>query len=196
MFKKIIYVTCLVAITACATDYPCGEPRAGRCSSVSNNIQTSYQPVVNPEDLPINPHEGCNSGSCTSKNQANSGVAKYPTIPGNGSPLVSTPSMMRVWVAPYIDSDNIFHEQNYQYLLVDRGRWLYGSNSVFGRVFSNNQVSTVLIQDSNAANNDNSAVSNNVNKAATQVNPNNNTPALNFLKQQDQASVSSMGLSK
>ena len=193
--KKLIILSTLMIITGCATDYPCGEPRAGRCSSVSDNIQKSNQPVTNPEDLPINPYENCANGKCTVKNSSNTGFSQYPQLPANGSPLVSTPSMMRVWIAPYIDTDNIYHEQNYQYMLVDRGRWLYGTNKVFGRNGTNLGTNTTLVQDTN------SVVSNNTNSTsntAQQANQNtaNATPALNYLKQQDQATISSMGIGK
>lgn len=198
--KILVIISTILLLTGCATDYPCGEPRAGRCSSVSDNIQKSTQPVVNPEDLPINPYENCSSGKCGSNTNLSNinGFSKYPKIPSNGSPLVSTPTMMRMWIAPYVDVDNIYHEQNYQYMLVDRGHWLNGANSFFGRSDGYSQNKTTLIQDTNdvVQNSGQSGSQQNNNQTTTSNGTANNTPALNFLKQQDQATVTSMGMGK
>lgn len=211
MKNLIILFILSLFMVACATDYPCGEPRTGRCSSISENYERSNQPIINPEDKPINPHENCQSGNCgNNSNNGSTGNSSgswfsssnkdrksnlYPQIPANGSPLVSTPSMMRVWISPYVDADNIYHDQGYQYMLVDRGHWLFGANDLFGRSKSFKQLTTTLYQDSNPSAEDRSndtpqkTGNNGVNNANT-------TPALNYLKQQDQSSVSSLGLGK
>lgn len=197
--KHIIWVLLLfMTLVGCGTDYPCGEPRVGRCSSVSENIVRSDQKIVNPEDLPINPHENCsncggshNSGGLFSSKPSFKDVhAGYPKIPSAGSPLVSSPSMIRVWFAPYVDADNVYHEQGYEYMLVDRGHWMYGQNQAFGK--NMNQIIPQLVQGGASANDDEGSDNkNDANKNSqsqqgfnsTLNTPNTPTPALNYLKQ-------------
>ena len=39
-------------------------------------------------------------------------------------PLRSTPRILRVWVAPWEDSDGDLQDQSYIYVVVDSGHWL------------------------------------------------------------------------
>lgn len=208
MKKILLPIICLFAVS-CASDYPCGEPRSGRCQSMTQSYNNSLTPVTNPEDLPVNGnYASCSGGSCKSASNdpsktlaAFSMNAKYPQAYSNGSPLISTPNMMRVWYAPYVDSDNIFHDQEYQYMIVDRGHWLFGSNTVFGKTMSEYSNTTTLIQSSNPV--DQTSQPNTSNKAldtaqqgANQVNQS-STPALNMFKNLPQSDVqitNSMGL--
>ncbi len=41
----------------------------------------------------------------------------------SGMPIRSTPRILRVWFAPWEDSDKDLHDQSYVYLLVDAGQW-------------------------------------------------------------------------
>jgi type IV conjugative transfer system lipoprotein TraV len=206
--KKILSISILLfLLTACASDYPCGEPRTGKCSNVTMNYDASMQGVVNPDDLPINGSSapGCGNGVCkpSKVNQTISKYSqdsKYPQVPANGSPLLSSPDMMRVWYSPYVDSDNIYHDQEYQYMIIDRGHWLYGSNAAFGRNVPNLSGNTTkLIQSTNdSLNSDNQGAdqaAQNVTKMSS-LNQPSNTPALDFLKQQESMTTSNMGLGK
>jgi type IV conjugative transfer system lipoprotein TraV len=205
--KKILTLsTFIVLLSGCATDYPCGEPRIGKCSNVTMNYNASLQGVVNPDDLPVNGSTNPSCGLRCKSLKANKSIteyvqkSKYPQIPENGSPLLSTPSMMRVWYTPYIDSDNIYHDQEYQYMVVDRGHWLYGSNSIYGRNSPTlTGATTKLIQSTNDnVIQDNPNQDQNAHKTAQAsiANQPNNTPALDFLRQQDVGTTTSMGLGK
>lgn len=46
----------------------------------------------------------------------------------SGSPIRSSPRVLRIWFAPWEDSDGDLHDQNYVYLQVDSGRWLIEHN--------------------------------------------------------------------
>ena len=206
--KKLLSILVTASLlSACATDYPCGEPRTGKCSNVTMNYNASMQGVVNPDDLPINGSTAPNCGSSACKaSKANQIITKYaqdnkyPQIPVNGSPLLSTPNMMRVWYAPYVDSDNIYHDQEYQYMIIDRGHWLYGSNSAFGRNTPNLSSNTTrLIQSTNDGTSLDTQTpdqaAQNVAKISSTNQPS-NTPALDFLKQQESVTTANMGLGK
>ena len=207
MMKKLFLIL-PIFLVSCATDYPCGEPRTGKCSNVTMNYEASLHGVTNPDDLPVDGSTSstCSSGNCgggniyTKKtmNYSNSG---YPQIPANDSPLVSTPAIMRVWYSPYVDSDNIYHDQEYQYMLVDRGRWIFGANSIFGRdVDSYMSKTTTLVQSTNDSYmvmpDTNQTANANKTARASANNQSNDTPALDFLKQQGTNNITSMGLGK
>jgi conjugal transfer pilus assembly protein TraV len=46
----------------------------------------------------------------------------------SGTPIRSAPRLLRVWFAPWEDSDGDLHDQSYVYLPVDTGRWLIEHN--------------------------------------------------------------------
>lgn len=43
--------------------------------------------------------------------------------PSSGTPLRTAERILRVWVAPFEDSDGDFHDQRYMYVTVNRGQW-------------------------------------------------------------------------
>lgn len=46
----------------------------------------------------------------------------------SGTPIRSAPRLLRVWLAPWEDTDGDLHDQSYVYLPVDSGRWLIEHN--------------------------------------------------------------------
>lgn len=46
----------------------------------------------------------------------------------SGTPIRSAPRVLRMWFAPWEDSDGDLHDQNYVYMQVDTGRWLIEHN--------------------------------------------------------------------
>lgn len=46
----------------------------------------------------------------------------------SGTPIRSAPRLLRVWFAPWEDTDGDLHDQSYVYLPVDSGRWLIEHN--------------------------------------------------------------------
>jgi len=179
----------LILASGCASTYPCGEPGAGKCSSVATNHERSYGDYINSEDLGAGSSQGGNSSVKTSPIRMFDFKA-HPQIPTNGAPLVSNPTMMRVWLTPYTDSDNVYHDQSYEYMITSKGHWVYGNSSL---KVNNNVKNISLIQgSSNKANASVSATapkdiafSPTATSSATTGNPNaflNDYPALNALK--------------
>ena len=124
-----------LTLGACATPYPCGEPGTGQCKSVTQNYEQSYQNYTNPDDL--NADGSSSSTPATQREDSSSKTVKeymrfqqYPQIPADGAPLLSQPKMMRVWLSPYTDNDNIYHDQGYEYIIVSRGSWNYNNNKI------------------------------------------------------------------
>lgn len=58
--------------------------------------------------------------------QAATGVLTKPIY--SGTPIRTAPLVLRVWLAPWEDSDGDLHDQSYVYLPVDGGRWLIEHN--------------------------------------------------------------------
>lgn len=54
------------------------------------------------------------------------GVLTQPIY--SGMPIRSAPRMLRVWFAPWEDTDGDLHDQSYVYLPIDAGRWLIEHN--------------------------------------------------------------------
>lgn len=56
---------------------------------------------------------------------ASSVALAQPAAPGSASNAIrSNPRMLRVWIAPWEDSDGDLHEDGYVHMVVDTGRWL------------------------------------------------------------------------
>ena len=53
---------------------------------------------------------------------------KRRTIVNTGTALRSAPRVIRLWIAPWEDSDGDLHDQMYLYLTVDPGRWVIEHN--------------------------------------------------------------------
>lgn len=132
IYRNVVIAACLIGVlSGCASEYPCGEPSAGRCASVSENYDRSFHPYTNPDD--VAPPSGFFGGSSTDNKSVKApinyfGFRKSSQVPTDGAPLVSSPKMIRVWLTSYTDNDNIYHEQAYEYMLADKSHWLYNNN--------------------------------------------------------------------
>jgi len=142
--SKLALATMLLTslfLSGCATEYPCGEASAGHCASVSENYQRSFHDYKNPDDKEPDSWYGSSSQSQDSSSLdsgANSGnntkttkifpFTKYAQVPVDGSPMISRPTMLRVWLTPYTDNDSVYHDQGYEYMITDKGHWLYANN--------------------------------------------------------------------
>lgn len=125
MLKQLLILSMLSFLYGCASDYPCGEPGKGQCLSMTDNYKRSYSSYTNPDDLEGGIHWGSSS-----KTPINMSFNKYAQIPTDGAPLLSTPKMVRIWITPFTDGDNIYHDQSYEYLIVDKGHWNYSNNKL------------------------------------------------------------------
>ena len=126
-FKPLIAITLIGLLSSCASSYPCGEPTSGKCLSMSENYKRSYTNYTNPDDLD-NPGMFGSSGGSSKSDPVKMHFSKYSQLPADGAPLLSTPKMIRIWLTPYTDNDNIYHDQSYEYVIVDKGRWNYSNN--------------------------------------------------------------------
>jgi conjugal transfer pilus assembly protein TraV len=75
----------------------------------------------------VNRHgDGDAASADLSRAKEGNGVLTKPIY--SGTPIRSAPRVLRVWFAPWEDSDGDLHDQSYVYLPVDSGRWLVEHN--------------------------------------------------------------------
>ena len=130
----------LPALSACAnmagldgkSEFACRAPDGVVCTSVSgvyaNTLvgtlparQADYPQGVAPES----------AAEIQQKGQADtprpySATPPAGTAPAAGTPLLSAPRVLRLWLAPWVDEDGDLHDQAYLYVMWHRGEWQLG----------------------------------------------------------------------
>lgn len=126
---SISVVAAVAALTGCSslsgydanTQFACKAPPGVLCESMSGIYANAEQ-----KNLPgqrVNTALGAQGDVSRAKEE---GVLTKPIY--SGTPIRTAPRVLRVWFAPWEDSDGDLHDQNYVYLQVDSGRWLIEHN--------------------------------------------------------------------
>lgn len=98
--------------------YACKAPDGVVCTSVAGVYANSVQ-----NNLPSQRIEKLPAATATPATPfARTALAPKPA--GDGTAIRSTPRILRVWIAPWEDSDGDLHDQSFLYVVVDAGRWL------------------------------------------------------------------------
>ena len=122
-------VMAALVLTGCASSmsgvggtdrYACKAPEGALCTSVSgvyaNSVHGMLQTTKGPIAIPNLAKESYGAASIAP------GSAVLSAAPG--SSIRSNPRVLRVWIAPWEDSDGDLHEESFIHVLVDTGRWL------------------------------------------------------------------------
>jgi conjugal transfer pilus assembly protein TraV len=120
-------LSCIAALAGCASTlsglsgsdkYACKAPQGVLCTSVAGVYANSVE-----NNLPSQRIEQ-RAGEPGSK--TTSPARTVPTLKpaSDGAALRSSSRILRLWVAPWEDSDGDLHEQSLLYVVVDSGRWL------------------------------------------------------------------------
>ena len=120
----------VVALSGCSSmsgfaaksEFACKAPDGILCESMSGiyaNAQAKNLPGQRGNARGEAPVE-------LSQAKAGSNVMTKPIY--SGTPIRSAPRLLRVWFAPWEDTDGDLHDQSYVYLPVDSGRWLIEHN--------------------------------------------------------------------
>ena len=120
----------VVALSGCSSmsgfdaksEFACKAPDGILCESMSGiyaNAQAKNLPGQRVNARGEAPVE-------LSQAKAGSNVMTKPIY--SGTPIRSAPRLLRVWFAPWEDTDGDMHDQSYVYLPVDSGRWLIEHN--------------------------------------------------------------------
>jgi len=100
---KIIILISLFFMSGCAAKFSCiDNPDAPGCHSVS-----AMYDVINKQKVHADSEhpEG------------------YPEIIHAGTPIRGQSKLLRVWVAPWVDNDDDYHDQSYLYIVLNQGHW-------------------------------------------------------------------------
>jgi conjugal transfer pilus assembly protein TraV len=115
--------------------YACKAPPGAVCTSISGvyaNTAPGSTRQLRVADQST-PTTGAKTGNTTSKptpygattpSKSAHSTASATAHPDTPSPLRSAPRLLRIWIAPWEDSDGDLHEEAYVHAVVDPGRWL------------------------------------------------------------------------
>lgn len=106
--------------------YACKAPAGAQCTSVSGVYANAGQGAR--QLLGLDAHRPVGSGALgapastatTGSPTASPGAAPAPSAAG----LRTSPRVLRLWIAPWEDSDGDLHEASTVNVLIDHGRWL------------------------------------------------------------------------
>ena len=111
------------------TSFACKAPDGVTCMSVSGVYETSRHNAL-PGQLPTAPQPAQKADALLGAPRPTSTSVATDAIPAarrapltSGTPLRSAPRVLRIWLAPYEDSEGDLRDQTHIYVTVDRGSW-------------------------------------------------------------------------
>ena len=123
-----LVVGCSASGLDAKSSFGCKAPDGVTCMSVTGVYATSRANAL-PGQQPAAADRGSDSRSASAPSQATAReYAAAPSVarasaPSTGAPLRSAPRVLRIWVAPYEDSDGDLRDQSHIYVTVDPGAW-------------------------------------------------------------------------
>lgn len=125
----------LLGLAACGSlsgldgnnSFACKAPSGVRCESMTGIYANARQANLPGQRLP--------TPAAPTAAEAAAGAAsqlRFERVlgraPDSGTPIRSAPRVLRLWFAPWEDTDGDLHDQSYVYLQVDAGHWLIEHN--------------------------------------------------------------------
>jgi conjugal transfer pilus assembly protein TraV len=117
-------------------NYACKAPEGALCTSISGVFANSAQGTLRPTPIPANKSPAAPPAASSAAALATaSGTYSAASVAPSRSTTESVPDrpvmranarVLRVWIAPWEDSDGDLHEEALVHVLVDTGRWLIG----------------------------------------------------------------------
>jgi conjugal transfer pilus assembly protein TraV len=142
MMRGIVLCAGAAVLSGCASglsgiggsaSYSCSAPEGVSCMSVTglhanvtNGTLPALQPPQNAVSTPAK-EAGPEAG------KAGSAVPVSPQLtqaPYSGQPIRTPARVLRVWMAPFEDTDADLHDQKYLYVTVHTGRWMLEANQM------------------------------------------------------------------
>jgi len=144
LVTAILALGAITQLTGCGSmsvfgggsEYSCKAPDGVLCESVSGVYANSMAGNLPAQHAAAKTVSAKTDGKDTGLTVAdtadltwNAGKDGYPVVaPSSGIPLRTPTRMLRIWIAPWIDSDQDMRDQSYAYLMVDTGRWVIDQN--------------------------------------------------------------------
>lgn len=112
------------------SELACQAPDGVICTSVSGIYANSLAEALPGQQAKAH---GPASDANTAKDAAPTPAPGYfsprdLTTPNSGDPIRLAPLVLRVWIAPWEDTDGDLHDQHYLYTVVHNGKWLIEAN--------------------------------------------------------------------
>ncbi len=95
--------------------FACKAPDGVTCSSLSGIYANA---VAN--NLPALRKEGKGAQAATTQTK---GALITGAVASSGDPLRIQPKVLRIWIAPWEDTEGDLHDQSYLYVVANSGRW-------------------------------------------------------------------------
>ena len=107
--------------------YACKAPEGVLCTSVAGVYANSVQnnlPSQRTDARPEKPMAATANRAPAAPAPASGLSAAIPGSASDAASIRSAPRVLRVWLAPWEDSDGDLQDQSYLYVVVDAGHWL------------------------------------------------------------------------
>lgn len=112
-----------------SSTFACKAPDGVACTSVSGVYANPpvAEGAAQSKSGAIKPAEKPGEGKAMKPSEPvlpSYGATKFfHEIPANGTPILTPPRVLRVWVAPWKDQDGDLRDQSFLYVMWDRGEW-------------------------------------------------------------------------
>ena len=104
------------------TKFSCKAPDGVTCSSLSGVYANAVA-----DNLPaLRKEKGGEAGQTDATGHKPTAIVG--TVPSSGDPIRTAPKVLRIWVAPFEDSEGDLHDQSYIYVVAHPGRWMVEHN--------------------------------------------------------------------
>lgn len=129
---RVIHYACLFvsvsALLGCtglsgSSKFACKAPDGVACNSMSGTYHNSVANNLPGQQTSPEHGDTLKATAVSGATQASSPNDAVRNAPLSGVPLRTAPQVLRVWVAPYVDTDGDLRDQAYLYVTLNEGRW-------------------------------------------------------------------------
>jgi conjugal transfer pilus assembly protein TraV len=114
------------------SEFACRAPDGVVCTSVSGVYANSVAGTLpamwegTPQSAAHESATGTDSKHSADLPRPYRAIPPASAAPAAGTPLLSLPRVLRLWLAPWVDEDGDLHDQAYLYVMWHRGEWQLG----------------------------------------------------------------------
>ena len=107
------------------TQFKCAAPEGVSCNSISGNYANAVAGTLG-QDNKID--RGASQGYFDGAGRPSKYAQRNRATPSSGTPIRTQTEVLRIWIAPYQDTDGDLIDQSYTYVTLNEGRWLIEHN--------------------------------------------------------------------
>ena len=110
------------------SDYGCKAPPGVSCQSVSGVHANAIQHNLPSQRVGEEKAATAEEGQYKTSTPTSAPATVVGTALSSGMPIRAQTRVLRVWIAPWEDSEGDLNDQSYSYVVVDTGRWMIDHN--------------------------------------------------------------------